>query len=324
MISNQEETIMEENEKIEYTAVIPSEEPTFAPEPPKARMRRTFSRIALGLCIGFLVSQLVPSVLAFIPDFNIQEHAFLVGSLCTGFFTLPLMLLLTRRLPARQPDKNRLSIGAFLALVCISYACMIVGNLVGIGVNSLLSPNSVNLIGELATASGSAPLETILSFVILAPVFEELVFRKVLVDRVLPYGEWPAILFSGITFGAFHGNLTQLFYAALLGMVLAYVYIRTGRILYTIGIHACINFLGGVLPLLVPAASYFVMLVAVAGIALFFVLKKNIHVEKNAVPGVGCAMFSNAGMILFLLISAILMALVALVMNHPELTSGLM
>ena len=200
---------------------------------------------------------------------------------------------------------------------------MIVGNLVGIGVNLLLSPGSVDLVSDLASASG-ASLETVVAFVVLAPVFEELVFRKVIVDRVLPFGEWPAILFSGITFGLFHGNLTQFFYAALLGMVLAYVYIRTGNVLYTIGIHACINFLGGVLPLLVPAASYFVLLVALAGIVLFFVLKKNIHVEKNAVPGVGGAMFGNVGMILFLILSGLLMVLVAVVMNHPELTEGLM
>ena len=85
-----------------------------------------------------------------------------------------------------------------------------------------------------STAAG-ASVEMVIAFAVLAPVFEELVFRKVLVDHVLPFGEWPAILFSGITFGLFHGNLTQFFYAALLGMVLAYVYIRTGNILYSIG-----------------------------------------------------------------------------------------
>ena len=164
----------------------------------------------------------------------------------------------------------------------------------------------------------------VIAFAVLAPVFEELVFRKVLVDHVLPFGEWPAILFSGITFGLFHGNLTQFFYATVLGMILAYVYIRWGNILYTIGIHACINFLGGVLPVLVPAASYFILLVALAGIVLFFRFRKTVHVEKNAVPGVGGAMFGNGGMILFMILGCLLMVLVAVVMNHPELTKGLM
>ena len=78
------------------------------------------------------------------------------------------------------------------------------------------------------------------------------------------------------------------------------------------------------LPLLAPAAAYGLMPVALAGIVLFFALKKNVHVEKNAVPGVGSAMFGNVGMLLFLLLSGILMALVAVVMNHPELTDRLM
>ena len=316
--------MMEEKETIQYTAPASADEPVFAPEPPKAAMRRVFSRIAIGLCIGLLLSQLVPTVLAAVlPDFNIKAHTFLVGSLCTGLCILPLMLLLTRRLPQRKPARSTLSVGGFLALVAISYACMIVGNLVGIGINTLISPNSVNLIGDLASAAGLS-VEMVVAFVVLAPVFEELVFRKVLVDRVLPYGEWPAILFSGLTFGLFHGNLTQFFYATLLGMVLAYVYIRWGNILYTIGIHACINFLGGVLPQLVPAASYFMLLIVIAGIVLFFVFKKSIRVEKNAVPGVGGAMFGNVGMILFMILGCLLMGLVALVMNHPELSQGLL
>ena len=275
------------------------------PVPSRREMRRTFSRMALGLCLGLLVSQLVPTVLlqSIIPDYDAQAHAFLVGGLCTGLFTLPVMLLLTRRLPTKKSEKGRLSLGGFFALVAICYACMIVGNLVGMGINSILSPNSVNLIGELATAAG-ASVEMVIAFAVLAPVFEELVFRKVLVDHVLPFGEWPAILFSGITFGLFHGNLTQFFYATVLGMILAYVYIRWGNILY--------------------AASYFILLVALAGIVLFFRFRKTVHVEKNAVPGVGGAMFGNGGMILFMILGCLLMVLVAVVMNHPELTQGLM
>ncbi len=311
---------MEMNEKIEYDL----SKPETAPVPSRREMRRAFSRMALGLCLGLLASELVPTVLqSVIPDYDAQAHAFLVGGLCTGLFTLPVMLLLTRRISTKKPEKGRLSLGGFFALVAICYACMIVGNLVGMGINSILSPNSVNLIGELATAAG-ASAEMVVAFVVLAPVFEELVFRKVLVDHVLPFGEWPSILFSGITFGLFHGNLTQFFYATVLGMILAYVYIRWGNILYTIGIHACINFLGGVLPVLVPAASYFILLVALAGVVLFFVLKKNVHVDRNAVPGVGGAMFGNGGMILFMILGCLLMVLVAVVMNHPELTQGLM
>ena len=307
------------DEVIKYT-ILPEVEA--APGPTPHEMRGAFSRMALVLGLGLLMSQLAPSFLILLPGFDVKAHSFLAGALGMGCVTLPLMLLLTRSLPTRRPERTGLSLGGFLALVCVCYAAMILGNLVGIVVNGLLSPNSVDLIANLATATDTS-LEMILSFVVLAPVFEELVFRKVLVDRVLPYGEWPAILFSGLTFGLYHGNLSQFFYATLLGMVLAGVYLRTGRVLCTIGIHACLNFLGGVAPLLLPNASYGLMAIAMAGVVLIFLLRKHIRVARNAAPGAGRAMFGNAGMILYLLLSCLLMGLVAYVMNHPELALAL-
>ena len=74
-----------------------------------------------------------------------------------------------------------------------------------------------------------------------APVFEELIFRKVLIDRTVKYGEYVSIVLSGIMFGLLHGNFSQFFFAALIGMLFAYIYIRTGRIRYTIFLHMAIN-----------------------------------------------------------------------------------
>ena len=57
MVSNQEEITMEMNENIEYTL----SEPEAAPVPSRREMRRTFSRMALGLCLGLLVSAVHPA-----------------------------------------------------------------------------------------------------------------------------------------------------------------------------------------------------------------------------------------------------------------------
>jgi hypothetical protein len=86
---------------------------------------------------------------------------------------------------------------------------------------------------------------------ICAPLGEELLFRKLLIDRTRGHGDTIAILLSGLLFGLFHGNLFQFFYAFLVGMVLAYVYTRTGRYLPCVAMHAAINFMGSVVtPLL--------------------------------------------------------------------------
>ena len=58
-----------------------------------------------------------------------------------------------------------------------------------------------------------------------APVVEEFIFRKFLIDRVYRYGEWVAILTSGLMFGLFHENLAQFFFATLIGCFFAFFYI---------------------------------------------------------------------------------------------------
>ena len=63
---------------------------------------------------------------------------------------------------------------------------------------------------------------------------------------VLALSVLPAVLISGIAFGLVHGNFYQFFYAAGIGMLLGYVYLRTGNVLHTIGLHMCINMVGSV------------------------------------------------------------------------------
>ena len=45
-------------------------------------------------------------------------------------------------------------------------------------------------------------------------------FRKLLIDRIVPFGQRVAVVVSGLAFGLFHGNFYQFFYAFSLGAVL--------------------------------------------------------------------------------------------------------
>lgn len=91
------------------------------------------------------------------------------------------------------------------------------------------------------------PIYTAVTVGILGPVFEELIFRKKLIDCTIKYGEGVAILSSGIMFGLFHTSVTQFFYATGMGMLWAYIYIKTGRIRYSIIYHIINNFTVSVL-----------------------------------------------------------------------------
>lgn len=57
---------------------------------------------------------------------------------------------------------------------------------------------------------------------VLAPVVEELLFRGLIFRHLRPYGKRFAILGSAFAFGIFHGNLIQIPYAFLCGLVLGY------------------------------------------------------------------------------------------------------
>ena len=82
------------------------------------------------------------------------------------------------------------------------------------------------------------------------PFGEELIFRKLLMDRARHAGDLPAILLSGFFFALFHGNLFQIPYAFLVGVLLAYVYTRSGSYLWCVAMHATVNLFGSVI---VPA-----------------------------------------------------------------------
>ena len=117
----------------------------------------------------------------------------------------------------------------------------IIGNVVS---SAILLPfeksvQETNVLNDLVMNSNRFYM--ILTVGILAPIFEELIFRKLIIDHVLKYGELAAMLLSGIMFGMFHGNFTQFFYATALGIFFAYVYIRTGKLRYPIFYHMMVN-----------------------------------------------------------------------------------
>ena len=119
------------------------------------------------------------------------------------------------------------------------------GNLIGTVLSMLLSGGTAqNTVAEYAM--DSSPMK-VLVMVILAPLLEEYVCRKQIIDRTRQYGEKVAVFLSALTFGLLHQNLFQFFYAFALGLVFGYIYIRTGRLRYTVLLHGIINFMGAVI-----------------------------------------------------------------------------
>ncbi len=155
----------------------------------------------------------------------------------------PLMYFFISKLPKFEIKKNKLGVGGFIACIFITYFLMIAANIVGIILNSIIGNatgnGAVNPLMDVI--DGLSPVAMILFAAVLAPIWEELLFRKFLIDRVVNYGEVTAMLMSGVMFGLYHGNLAQCTYAFAIGCFFAFIYIRTGKIGYTIAIHMIIN-----------------------------------------------------------------------------------
>lgn len=126
------------------------------------------------------------------------------------------------------------------AIVIISAAmCVGLNNLIII---SNLSAISASYEGT-SEALYSAPIKMqILCLVILIPICEELVFRGLMFKRIRERaGFVQSAVYSALVFGIFHGNLVQMLYGFVLGMLLAYMYEKYGSVKAPIIGHVIMN-----------------------------------------------------------------------------------
>lgn len=161
---------------------------------------------------------------------------------------MPILIVLVKTVPAEKVEKRNMKAGHFVlaALMCfgLAYASNFIGTILTTVIGMLKGGMVQNAIMNIATSINV--LFAVLFMVICAPLIEEYVFRKLIVDRTIKYGQGVAVLLSGLMFGLFHGNLNQFIYAFAIGCFLAFLYVKTGNLKITIIIHMIFNFLGGV------------------------------------------------------------------------------
>lgn len=123
----------------------------------------------------------------------------------------------------------------------------------------------------------------ILSYGILAPLGEEVVFRGVVYGQLKKVMKVPAaIVLSGLAFGLFHGNLVQAVYATVIGVLLALVYELYGTLAAPMVFHSVANlFVYIVLDLtsfgdafLTPAACIFFLVISAVSVIMMYKLQK--------------------------------------------------
>jgi len=235
----------------------------------RKKQRKTFSRVFIALSLYVVLSQFFAIGIYTIANLVMSEENYLVFannsiiSLIIGagvqyVIMLPIFMLLTAKMrTAENREKTPLSPSDFLIIFVIGQAFMYLGSVIGNILNSIVGGLTGHIPeNNIDTTISSTPMWLIIILmVIVAPVVEELIFRKIVIDRLSVFGDRTAIIFSGVAFGLVHANLYQFFYAAFLGIILGYVYTKTRDIKYSILLHMLINFFGSVVALYVSEAA---------------------------------------------------------------------
>ena len=248
-------------------------------------------------------------------------YSMIVSSLSVAFTGLPFMLLTLSKIKCDKPVKTKISIKKLLLFFTMAFAAMyggvIIGRVVDAIIGGFLGASSDALVS--GTLEG-VPLWIIIIFTCVFPgIFEELIFRKLIIDKTREFGLYASVLFSGFTFGIFHGNFEQFFYALLVGTLFAYIYAKSGKIIYTIILHIALNFFGSAFLLIIEDItilyvlySRLILLLLIGGIiAIVFEFKNNYQklAKDKGIQLLGSTnavltMTLNPGMITFLAVFA--------------------
>lgn len=290
-------------------------------------MKKSFSGLGFRFLIGTLVIYAVQmGVMAIVgavkPEWLEDTTISLILAVLPLYLIgMPVLIALVKRMPGEAPAKKSIKPGQFILALIMCFALMYCGNLVGTLITTVVGVLKGSAVDNalMTYATGSNMFVTFLYMVICAPILDEYVFRKLIVDRTVQYGQGVAVVLSGLMFGLFHGNLNQFAYAFLLGLFLAFLYVKTGELKVTISLHMCINFMGAIVSVLLLKAIhleeyqqvitcgedsqafmdymmkylpawigymiyvFFILAVLVTGIVLFIVSRRKLAVEPGQI-----------------------------------------
>lgn len=179
---------------------------------------------------------------------------------------------------------KKMTAGAFFQRLAVFLSAQLFAQLFSIVLEWLLNLMGLSAVAALeAAAITSTGFSMFLYVTILGPISEELLFRGLLLRLVKPWGKQTAILVSALVFGLFHGNIIQIPFAFLVGLVLGYVTVEYS-IVWAIVLHIFNNLvmsdlLGRLSSLMTEAAGtvllYGILIIAAAAAVVLLICNRH-------------------------------------------------
>lgn len=137
---------------------------------------------------------------------------------------------------------EKASIGASIGWGIIGFFLVFLGQTIGAYIELALGIDMGSENTEaIMSVTKVAPI-MIIATVFLGPVLEELVFRRVIFGSIIQnYNFWIASIISAIVFAAIHMDFTHILLYTICGMIFAFLYHKTKRLLTPIIAHVLLN-----------------------------------------------------------------------------------
>ena len=282
--------------------------PPATPVIPDRSLQTLGDAVGFPLCMFFIISYVIQYAVAYVvlifgtifkisgleaySDPNVQYVLTSMISLVS--LTVPYLYTLkaTKSTFAELISVKRVASSKLIALVMLGFGASALSNLASnileSFTNSLFGVQFENPAPEYGTGTWSFVL-MLLCVGILPALLEEFAIRGVILGALRKkFSDTSAIVISSVLFGILHGNLQQIPFATLLGLLLAYTTIYTGSLLPAILIHAVNNTVSVILafssqnmsPMVSEMTSYIYFTVSlIVGICGFIMLIKS---DSNA------------------------------------------
>lgn len=214
--------------------------------------KRYFSRFGWFAFAFTLININVQSIFAalvyrFFPDIYFNYLFWQILPIVSMYaIAFPIAYIIIRPLPTVLPIDDKWSFKELVGGTCVCMTLMMAGSYVSnIFISFFSSLRGSMIENPVEESVNSMPLWATFVFVcILAPILEEIFFRAFLCRKLLMLGEIYAIVLPAAFFALSHGNFYQVFYAFVIGCFFSFIYVRTGKLIYTIVFHMIVNFLG--------------------------------------------------------------------------------
>lgn len=131
---------------------------------------------------------------------------------------------------------------AFLAVLAAIGLCMFT-NIINSYILTVLSEMGLEIpeAPQMMVNTTESFLLNLFTMAVLPALLEEMVYRGYILRTLRPYGNWFAVLVSSLLFSLMHGNLRQIPFAFIVGLVLGLLYVITDNIWLPITVHFANN-----------------------------------------------------------------------------------